>query len=601
MTRRSNLIAALFVAAGALVAQRAAAQSSAGQTQEMQLPPGSPVISISTMMPQELRVGEQFEYQIDVKNVSDNIAVHGLVIEQQKSKTLQIESTQIEGAQGTQQDPNQQAQQDEQKKKTEQAKASGQSEQSQAQQAQSNQQKNRWTIAMLGPGQTQTIRVTAIAEKQGQANVCLMVTDFRPSLCLQTEVVKPNLELVKTAPAQANLCDDIEVSYYVKNIGTGNAERFVIRDSLGDGLTTIDGDKNLEFAVDGLKEGEVRKFVATLRAAKAGEFSSRAVAELAEGGGKTNSNKTTIAVSQADLAVQINGPDAHYLGRPANYTILVANRGQAPAASAVLLADFADGAELLRFGEVQPAEASALNQASSQPPTKASPQPSSEQQPADQAQQAAAKKQSAGQSGQTAGNVSIENADETWDLGTLEPGQAVKVPVVVRFNKPGKLEHVAVAEFACGNEARKNAARAVARTQTELIALPDLMLAVVDSEGTVPQGEQVSYTIIVKNQGEAADQNVQITAELPEGLEFVSAAGPTDPKNEGQTLNFGPIKSLDPGDRAVYQVVTKATGEGQVLFHVELQSEALKKPATAEEPTRLFSQTAQAAEASQQQ
>lgn len=597
MTRRSNLIAVLFVAVVELVAQRAAAQSSAGQTQEMQLPPGSPVISISTMMPQELRVGEQFEYQVDVKNVSDNVAVRGLVIEQQKSKTLQIESTRMEGGQSDQQNASEQAQK---QKQAQQPKAASQGKQPDAQKAQASQQKNRWTIDMLGPGQSRTIHVTAIAEKQGQANVCLMVTDFRPSLCLQTEVVKPNLELVKTAPAQANLCDDIEVSYYVKNIGTGNAERFVIRDSLGDGLTTIDGDKNLEFAVDGLKEGEVRKFVATLRAAKPGEFSSRAVAELAEGGGKTNSNKATIAVRQADLAVQINGPDTHYLGRPANYTVLVANRGKAPAVNAVLRADFAEGAELLRFGEVQPADANALNQATSQQPTKA-PQPSEGQKQEGQAQQTAAQNKSAGQSGQTAGNVAIENADETWELGTLEPGQAVKVPVVVRFNKPGKLEHVAVAEFACGNDARKDAARAVARTQTELIALPDLMLAVVDSEGTVPQGEQVSYTIIVKNQGEAADQNVQITAELPEGLQFVSSAGPTDPKNKGQTLNFAPIKSLDPGDRAVYQVVTKATGEGQVLFHVELKSEALKQPATAEEPTRLFSQTAQAEEESQQQ
>jgi uncharacterized repeat protein (TIGR01451 family) len=632
MTLVSRIASAFVCAAIILAAGNVLAQSQAGRNQEMQLPPGSPVISISAMMPQELRVGEQFEYQIQVRNLSDNVAIHDLVLEQQKSDALQIESARMEAAQGQKQASKQQPNNEQSQKQAQQqgqaseqqAASSQQSQQSQTA-AQQGQKQNQWTISMLGPGETQTIHVTAIAEKEGQANACLIVTDFKPSLCLRTEFVKPDLELVKNAPAEANLCEDIEVDYYVKNIGTGNAGQFVIRDPLGKGLKTIDGDDKLEFSVDGLEEGEVRKFVASLRAEKAGTFSSRAVAVMEEGGGKTNSNKTSTDIRQADLAVQIDGPDTHYLGRPANYTILVANRGNAPAVDATLLANFADGADIVRAGEVRSADPSALKQAASggKAPTPAQVGQASQSdgqnqqaqanqgqdaQPQNQKnqQQAASQQQpqqqaNGSQPRQGTSQVTAAEADKTWELGTLQPGQAVRIPVTVRLRQPGSLTHVAEAQFVCGDGANRDAARAVAQQQTELIALPDLMLAVVDNEGTVPQGEQVSYTIIVKNQGEAADQNIQITAELPQGLEFVSADGPTQPKNEGQSLNFPAIKSLEPGDRVVWQVTAKATGEGQVLFRTKLDSEAMTQPATAEEPTRLVAQTAQADQQSQQQ
>jgi uncharacterized repeat protein (TIGR01451 family) len=635
MTPVLRALSILIAAAAILAAGTAIAQSQAGQNQEIQLPPGSPVISISAMMPQELRVGEQFEYQIQIRNLSDDVAIHDLVLQQQKSDALQIESARVDGGQDSPQRSNQQSRQNNQESQQQnqqpgqQAQQKGEQSQRQVsaeqgadnasqqaanrqqqsqpsqdspQQGQEGQQQNQWTIAMLGPGEQRTIHVTAIAEKEGQANACLLVTDFKPSLCLRTEFVKPDLELVKNAPAEANLCDEIKVDYYVKNIGSGNAGRFVIRDPLGKGLKTVDGDDKLEFAVDGLEEGEVRKFVATLRAERAGQFASRAIAEM-EKGGKTNSNKIAIEVRQADLAVQIDGPDAHYLGRPANYTILVANRGNAPATNAVLRADFAEGADVIRSGEPQAADAGALRQGSQQPTpagaTDQKAQAAGENQQAS-AQQQSSQQQSAQRQGQSANQATID-ADKSWELGTLAPGQAVKIPVTLRFRQPGTLKSIAVAEFACGDGRNRDAAHAVAQQQTELIALPDLLLAVVDDEGTVPKGEQVSYTIIVKNQGEAADQDVQITAELPEGLEFVSADGPTDPQNEGGTLTFAPVKSLEPGNRVVYRVTTKAAGEGQVLFRTTLSSKNMTQPATEEEPTRLIAQTAQAEGEAQQQ
>jgi uncharacterized repeat protein (TIGR01451 family) len=167
---------------------------------------------------------------------------------------------------------------------------------------------------------------------------------------------------------------------------------------------------------------------------------------------------------------------------------------------------------------------------------------------------------------------------------------------MLRFDEARTFDAEAIAQFACGTETGREQVdlRAIATQQTELIALPDLMLAVVDNQGTVPQGEEVTYTIVVKNQGEAPDQNVQITAEMPAELEFVQADGPTDVKSDGQQLTFAPIETLEPNQRAVYKVTAKAAGEGEVLFRTQLSSQGMSRTATAEEPTQLFSRTARA-------
>lgn len=129
---------------------------------------------------------------------------------------------------------------------------------------------------------------------------------------------------------------------------------------------------------------------------------------------------------------------------------------------------------------------------------------------------------------------------------------------------------------------------AVARA--EMVRLPALQMVVLDDQDPVASGDQVVYTICVWNEGDANDSNLQITAELPEGLKFVSAEGPTANSVDGSTVTFNPITTLKPGDRADFKVTAKSTGSGDVRFVANLTSKSLSKKVTGEEPTRLFSQ-----------
>src|SRR5690606_38561490 len=165
------------------------------------------------------------------------------------------------------------------------------------------------TISKLMPGESRVINVSATAEQEGEAQACVLVTQFSPALCLKTEAVKPELELVKTAPERAALCEPIEFEYFVKNSGSGDLGTFEITDELPEGLQTESGEDRLSFEVDGLEAGDTRKFVASLRATQGGEFSSRAVAET-DDGQTTRSSRVTTTVEEAKLAVAIDGPQS---------------------------------------------------------------------------------------------------------------------------------------------------------------------------------------------------------------------------------------------------------------------------------------------------
>jgi hypothetical protein len=57
---------------------------------------------------------------------------------------------------------------------------------------------------------------------------------------------------------------------------------------------------------------------------------------------------------------------------------------------------------------------------------------------------------------------------------------------------------------------------------------------------------------------------------------------------DGQTLNFAPVKRLDPGEVAEWRVEVKAEGKDKVLLKLNMNSDALPRAVTKMEPTTLY-------------
>jgi uncharacterized repeat protein (TIGR01451 family) len=115
---------------------------------------------------------------------------------------------------------------------------------------------------------------------------------------------------------------------------------------------------------------------------------------------------------------------------------------------------------------------------------------------------------------------------------------------------------------------------------------------VVDEEDPVRLGDEITYRVILTNEGNDADQNVQTTVELPDALEFVRASGDTTTESEGQRVAFEPIDQIQPGETYRWTVVARPTSGGSAHVTASVSSENLSSPAKVSEPTTLFSQSA---------
>ncbi len=229
------------------------------------------------------------------------------------------------------------------------------------------------------------------------------------------------------------------------------------------------------------------------------------------------------------LALTKTGPARQYLGRPVTYEITVTNKGDAPAANAVVEDTVAPECR-----RVQP----------------------------------------------SAGGE-VADTKVVWQLGTLAGGASQKVSVTYIPMEAGLLAPAAMAS-AVGAEA------VTARAETVVYGIAGVHVEVIDTNDPVPVGGRTTYVITVTNQGSSPSHNVQITATVEEAEEIVAASGATAVSVEGRTARCTPLASLAPEAKATWMVTVKARQAGDVRFRVTMTTAELGRPVEEMEATQLF-------------
>ncbi|KAA1258650.1 Large cysteine-rich periplasmic protein omcB precursor [Rubripirellula obstinata] len=552
----------------------------AGADDSMQT--GDGLLMIKAAMPEQARVGESFTYNVEVINASDNVVLHNVKLKQSKAKGFIIESVSMQGKSGNcedcGEDQNQSSQQESKSKNNSTSEKQSGSDQSQSK----GKSKDSMIIKQLGPGESRTFVVHASADEEGELRSCLQIASYTPAMCLTSQIVKPQLELTKTAPKKANLCNVIELFYKVKNGGSGDVGNFTVTDSLGEGLATIEGSSELSFPVDGLAAGESREFVARVYAQKPGDFSSRAMAKAENSELNSRSKKTTTKVIAADLIAKVNGPSRIYGDDMAQFTATITNTGNVAADLVNVSVNWPSNSNLVDMGNYRLMKSTSSDQSQSE-------SSNSQGEPTMAKKQDSSKQDSSGSNSQQ-----VQMQSDSFVIERLEAGQSAQFTYAIRTDNLDKLPTKIEARYVCTVDAAEDQTKSTARATAmamataKVVRLPALQLAVIDDEDPVRNGSKVQYTINVWNEGDAPDQNVQLVAQLPNNLKFDSADGPTEVNNDGSRITFEPIKSMQPGDRAEYTVTAKPTGTGNARFEAALTSKMLQSEVIGEEPTRLF-------------
>ncbi len=497
-------------------------------------PEGKGAIVLEREGLQQVRAGESYDYTLQVSNDSD-YPVHEVTIKEMLSDNIAVEGSKVQG-----QKKDQKQSKGQQKSKDEEGRYLTQSKQSQQQQGQKQgEQKtqleegqNKWTIGTLMPGETKKIDVSGVAQDRGTAKSCLVV-DFKPSLCNEFQVVKPELELERNiVNAEGNpidrayACDDIYMVYKLTNSGTGTTRKATIKEDLPKALKVEKNKDKVNLTVEKLDSGETVERRVSINAGEQARYEGRATA--ATGKLEVNSDTGSIVIMKPELDVSIDGPREDYLGRPIQYHVRVENTSDAPALDTVVT---------LNPGDI-------LNNMS-------------------------------------VSRQKMERDGNQFMIGKLEAGESREFSVSFDAEQPGEVTNTVIARAYCAAEKSRE-------VTTNILGIPAVRLEVIDRTDPVKVGDTTTYEISVKNQGSAEDMNVSINGTLPPEMKFVSGEGDTEVTGNGQKVQFAKIDSLPPGEVISWNVQTEATGTGRTRFRLELTSDAYKRPVVEMEPTTLF-------------
>ncbi|HYC76821.1 MAG TPA: DUF11 domain-containing protein [Planctomycetota bacterium] len=389
-----------------------------------------------------------------------------------------------------------------------------------------------WNVGRMGPGETKSISVQGNATGVGNITRCASVT-YNSQACVVTRVVQPDLKIEKTAPGEVLACDPIQLTFRVTNSGTGAARNVVVTDQLPQGWTTADGQRTVTLNAGTLEGGASRDFTAMVKAAAPGSFENSATVK-ADGGLETKSNVTRTTVRQPVLTIQKKAPERRFIGREIEYEITVANTGDGVAKNTML-------------EDVLPAGTRFV---------------------------------SASDGGTFSGGK------VTWSLGELAPKATKTVRCTASPGGAGQLRNEASARAYCAAAVSANAVTAVE-------GIPALLLEVIDLDDPIEIGKDVTYEIVVTNQGSAVGSNITIRVGLDEAMKFVSAGGATNAQAaptaaEGGNFTYVALPALPAKQKAVWRVTVRATKAKDARLAVSMNADQIDRPYEETEGTRFY-------------
>jgi uncharacterized repeat protein (TIGR01451 family) len=390
--------------------------------------------------------------------------------------------------------------------------------------AQVDGKKLTWSIDTMDRGQTINAKIWYTADSEGSLVNCATMAAI-PRGCAATFVGKAQIAIDKTGPEMAKLGAQVNYSIVVKNTGNADANDVVVTDTVPDGLSSDSGQSTLTFNVGTLAPGQSKEIPVALKAAARGKHCNDASVATSNAG-SAKSEACTLVV-QPGLKIDKTGTKEQFLGRNANYEIVVANTGDTTL-TGVSVTDTA------------PAETRIVS----------------------------------------ASGASISGVTATWQLSELRAGDKKTLDITLTSDTPGSHCNAASA-----NDASDNLSDS-AQACTLWKGIPAILLETRDDPDPVEVGGTVIYTIRVTNQGTADDNNIKVVAAFGNEVDPVSAS--SGGQVNGKTVTFPVLPALGPKQVETYTITAKGVAVGDHRMKVSLTSDMLTEPVTHEESTHVY-------------
>ncbi|MCL2349014.1 MAG: hypothetical protein FWC50_12245 [Planctomycetaceae bacterium] len=385
-----------------------------------------------------------------------------------------------------------------------------------------------WELGDIGINEEKTAEMLIIPLTEGEIGSVATAT-FTVEATASTRVTKPALTLeVKTIDKELLVGSDVVLEIILSNPGTGTAKNIILEENVPDGLSHPKG-KELRSPIGDLAPKESKHLKLTLKCERPGETTNYLVAKADNG--LLVESKMPVAVLSPGLKLAIDGPKVRYLERKATYTLSVANPGSATTRDVTLAAKLPKGLDFV--------------------------------------------------STDSNGVYDPNTHTVHWALDELPSQQSGNIELVMLPREIGELS----IEF---SGKATNGLTSSTSHEVSVDGIAALGFEIANKVDPVELGHDAIYEIRVYNSGSKTSGNIVMSVQLPEGMRYVSADGPTPNRVSGGSITFDRLSQLAPKEEKTYQVKARCLVTGDQRIKVQMQSDELQVPVTKEESTKVY-------------
>jgi len=345
-----------------------------------------------------------------------------------------------------------------------------------------------WTVGALANGASETLTVTATVLATGNyANTATATsatsdpnTSNNTATNTPTPVASADLAVVKTASTPNPVVGtNVTFTIVVSNNGPSDAAAVVVNDALPSGYTFVSANPSTgtyngtAWTVGTLANGASATLTVTATVLATGNYANTATATSSTGDptpGNNTSTSTPTPVASADLAVVKTASTATpTVGTDITFTIVVNNNGPSDAAAVVVNDPLPTGYTFVSAN---------------------------------------------------ASTGTYNNGTGAWTVGTLANGASATLTVTATVLATGNYANTATATSSTGDPTPGNNTSTSTPTP---VASADLAVVKTASTPNPVVGTNVTFTIVVSNNGPSDAAAVVVNDALPSGYTFVSA------------------------------------------------------------------------------
>lgn len=383
----------------------------------------------------------------------------------------------------------------------------------------------RWQLNQLAARSSETLEVKLIPRSSRPLELGINWT-YAPVISRTVvEVQEPKLRMHVSGPDEVLFDKPQLYRLTLTNPGTGVAEQVKI-----ELLPPGGGEQSVStHMVGNLQPGTSKSVEVELTAREPGKLFVKATASAL--GGISAEAFKELFCRKPELEIDWRGPEQKYAGTMATYFFRVRNPGTAAAEDVTVSVQMPAGVEFQSASDGQIFDAA--------------------------------------------------NRTVDWRVGSLRPGDDYYMELKCSVNTAGKNQFDVSASTEAGDLVDAKV------IETQVIALADLKLEIIDPIGPIPVGEEAIYEIRVRNRGTNTAEEVNIVALFSEGIEAKTVEGAQYSIADGR-VTFRTIEKLAAGREVVLRIRAKASRPGTHVFRAEVLCRDLEIKLAAEETTRFF-------------